>query len=100
MITQCPQSPKKGSGVVSVLGAGLREQEFGLCSNESPAIAPRVETQASRRSETRPNADSTISLLTLETARFLHIANRTTLGCMGLAASRRLANCMQSLDMT
>jgi hypothetical protein len=48
----------------------------------------------------RPNADSTISLLTLGTASFLHGANRTTLERMGLAASRRLESWMQSLEMT
>jgi hypothetical protein len=50
--------------------------------------------------EIRPNADSTIDLLTLGTASFLHFANRTTLERMGLAASRRLESWMQSLEMT
>jgi hypothetical protein len=48
----------------------------------------------------RPNADSTISLLTLGTASFLHVTYRTTLERRGLAASRRLESCMQSLVMT
>jgi hypothetical protein len=60
----------------------------------------RIETQASVRPEPRPNADSTISLLTLGTASFLYIADRTTLERKGLAASRRLESCMQSLEMT
>jgi len=100
MITQFLNPQKRVRRSSSFGSSGLREQEFGLRSSESPAIAQRVKTQASRRSETRPNADSTISLLTLETARFLYIADRTTLECMGLVASRRLESCMQSLEMT
>src|ERR1700690_4478850 len=100
MITQCLQSPKTSQGSSSFGSAGLRELEFGLCSSEAPAIAGESRPKHSGRSEPRPNADSTISLLTLETARFLHIANGTTLECRGLAASRRLESCMQSLEMT
>lgn len=50
--------------------------------------------------EIRPNADTSIGLLTLGTASPLYVANRTTLERMGLAASRRLVSWMQSLETT
>jgi hypothetical protein len=97
MITQCPQSPKTGQA--SGIGrAGLRKQEFGPCGAGSPAIASRPTHQYAP--EIRPNADSTINPLTLGTASFLLVANRTALERRGLAASRRLESWMQLLEMT
>jgi hypothetical protein len=85
----------------SVLGEQvLGEQKFVGCNTDSPAIAQAGSDPSINTLETCPNADSAIGLLTLRTANFLSIANRTTLDRTDLAASRRLENGMQLFEMT
>ena len=102
MITQCPQSPKTHQVRSSSVGrAGFGEQKFVRCNSDSAVIAQGSRDQ-STRTRLRPVQMSTaaISLLTLGTASFLYIANRTTLERMGLAATRGLESCMQLYETT
>jgi len=87
MITQCLRSPKR---VTRGLPA-LRVQVFENTNSDVVAAASqlsqrRVETQASVRPETRPNADSTINLLTLGDSQFSLHCQANNLGTHGLSS--------------
>jgi|GEM_PF-6560137 hypothetical protein len=100
MITQCPQFPKTHQLRSSSVGCRVWEAEIRTLQQRLGSY--RIGGSRPKHpytTETRPNADIAISLLTLGTASSVHVANRTAFERMGLAATRRLESCMQLYEM-